>query len=106
MQPLPSGGIFVPVAILRFSDLMRCIQKHPTCPAKELIVFAAGGPGQEGALYVLGIADDTLLWYSCRPLACGNPPPAVGAVTSPESPDLLLLGDFVWDWTAEKTDAA
>lgn len=73
---------------------------------KEWIVFADGGSGQEGTLYVLGIADDTVLWHSCRPFACGNPPPAVGAVTSPESPDLLLLGDFVWDWTAEKTDAA
>lgn len=70
------------------------------------IVESDGGSGQEGTLYVLGIADDTVLWHSCRPFACGNPPPAVGAVTSPESPDLLLLGDFVWDWTAQKTDAA
>lgn len=73
---------------------------------KDLIVFADGGSGQEGALYVLGIADDTVLWYSRRPLAYGNPPPAVGALTSPESPDLLLLGDSVWDWTAQKTGAA
>lgn len=104
-RSLPAGFLF-PLLSCVFLTSCAVSKNIRRGPAKELIVFADGGSGQEGALYVLGIADDTVLWYSCRPLACGNPPPAVGAVTSPESPDLLLLGDFVWDWTAEKTDAA